>query len=186
MANNKRVACLIGEGFEDSEFRKPYDALREAGYEVDLIGHEAGEKISGKQGKEKIKATHGIDDVRPADYAALFIPGGHSPDKLRADDRFVRFVRDFDALERTIAAVCHGPQLLMAARLVEGRTLTAWKTVQRDLELIPGVNVRDEAVVRDGKWITSRKPEDLEKFSDALLEGLEREPAVQERAAPAP
>lgn len=186
MANNKKVACLIGEGFEDSEFRKPYDRLREAGYEVDLIGHKAGEKLSGKQGKEKIKATHGIDEVRPEQYAALFIPGGHSPDKLRADERFVRFVRDFDGLERTIAAVCHGPQLLMAARVIEGRTLTAWKTVQKDLELVPGVNVKDAEVVRDGKWITSRKPEDLEAFSAAFLEGLEREPAVEERAVSAP
>jgi len=172
MADSLKVACLLGEGFEDSEFRKPYDALRSAGYVVDIIGKELGKEVKGKQGKDKVKIELPITDVKPEDYAMLFIPGGHSPDTLRADKRFVQFVKDFDALHRPIAAVCHGPQLLMAAGLVgRGRTLTGWTTVQEDLKYT-GATVKDEPLVRDANWITSRKPEDLDVFTSAMLEAL--------------
>jgi protease I len=177
MIQDKKVACLLASGYEDSEFRIPYDRLLQAGYSVDVIGAEAGKKLEGYKGKDSIRVTHAIDEVRPEDYAALLIPGGHSPDQLRADERFVKFVKDFDALGRPLAAVCHGPQLLMAAHLVKGRTLTAWETVRADLEQIPGVHVTDEAVVRDGNWITSRKPADLAPFSDALVQALEAQHA---------
>lgn len=170
-----RVALLLGEGFEDSEFRIPYDKLKAAGLRVDLIGAEAGKQLSGKKGEEKVKVERAIDEVRADDYAMLFIPGGHSPDLLRADSRFVDFVKAFDEAEKPIAAVCHGPQLLMAADLVKGRTLTAWQTVQKDLELA-GAIVKDEEVVVDGNWITSRKPEDLEAFSAAMLAELRDKP----------
>jgi protease I len=182
MANNKRVACLLGDGFEDSEFKVPYDALKDAGYEVDIIGAKAGKELAGKAGKVKTKADRAIDEVRPQDYAALLIPGGHSPDNLRKDERFVQFVREFDQTGRPLAAVCHGPQLLMAARVVKGRTLTAWQTIQRDLELVPGVKVVDQEVARDANWVTSRKPDDLPAFTRAFLELLERQPAIGDEA----
>lgn len=166
-----KIACLLGEDFEDSEFRVPVDRLRADGFQVEVIGAKAGETLKGKGGKETVKADRGIDEVKPADYRALFIPGGYSPDHLRADERFVSFVKAFDGLHKPIAAVCHGPQLLMSAGLVKGRTLTAWKTVQRDLELA-GAKVKDEPVVTDGWWITSRKPDDLGPFSDSLLRAL--------------
>ena len=118
-----------------------------------------------------MKADKGIDEVRPEDYQALLIPGGHSPDQLRKDKKIVEFVKKFDALKRPLAAVCHGPQLLLTARLVRGRTLTAWETVQGDLEQA-GANVKDQEVVIDQNWITSRKPEDLKAFSEALLNAL--------------
>jgi protease I len=101
----------------------------------------------------------------------LVIPGGQSPDHLRADPRFVQFVKRFDATGRPLAAVCHGPQLLITAGLVRGRTLTAWKTIQEDLRQI-GATVKDEPVVTDGNWITSRQPSDLEAFSQAILAAL--------------
>jgi len=112
-----------------------------------------------------------IDDADAASYEGLLIPGGYSPDKLRADDRFVNFVKDFDVTGRPLAAVCHGPQLLLAAELQRGRTLTAWPTVQGDLRQA-GAEVKDEAVVVDDNWITSRKPDDLEAFSAKFLEEL--------------
>jgi protease I len=171
MADKGKIACLIGDGFEDSEFRIPYDRLVKAGYKVDLIGQKKGQEIKGKAGKETIKADFAIDDVKYDDYEGLFIPGGYSPDHLRIDKRFVQFVKDFDSRKRTIAAVCHGPQLLIAAGLVKGRTLTAWQTIQEDLRQI-GANVKDEAVVVDDNWITSRKPDDLKAFSDKFLEEL--------------
>jgi protease I len=168
-----RIACLLGPGFEDSEFRVPYDALKNAGYQVDIIGPKAGMELKGYKGKETVKAEKGIDEVRPEDYQALLIPGGHSPDQLRKDKKIVEFVKKFDALKRPLAAVCHGPQLLLTARLVKGRTLTAWETVQGDLEQA-GANVKDQEVVIDQNWITSRKPEDLKSFSEALLSALRK------------
>ncbi len=172
MADKKiKIACLLAKDFEDSEFRVPYDRLGKAGFDVDVISAHANEELVGKQGSERIETDKAIDQVKPDQYDALLIPGGYSPDKLRADERFVDFVRKFDALKRPIAAVCHGPQLLMAAGLVKGRTLTAWKTVQGDLKLV-GAIVKDEPVVRDGNWITSRQPGDLEKFAEAFVQTL--------------
>jgi protease I len=168
-----RIACVLGQGFEDSEFRLPYDRLKEEGYQVDVIGVKAGEELKGYKGKEKVKAEKSIDQVKPEDYDALLIPGGQSPDRLRADRRMVEFVKKFDQAGKLIAAVCHGPQLLIAAHLVKGRTLTAWQTIQDDLRQI-GATVKDEPVVRDRNWITSRKPDDLQQFSDAIVEELER------------
>ena len=168
-----RIACVLGQGFEDSEFRVPYDRLKEEGYQVDVIGVKAGEELKGYKGKEKVKVEKSIDQVKAEDYDALLIPGGQSPDHLRADRRMVEFVKKFDQAGKPIAAVCHGPQLLIAAHLVKGRTLTAWQTIQDDLRQI-GATVKDEPVVRDRNWITSRKPDDLQQFFDAIVEELER------------
>lgn len=167
----RKVAILLGQGFEDSEFKVPYDRLKTEGFDVDIIGREAGEELKGDKGKVTVKATRSIADARPQEYDALVIPGGYSPDKLRADERFVRFVKEFDATKKPLAAVCHGPQLLITAGLVKGRTLTAWSTIQEDLRQI-GARVKDEPVVKDANWITSRKPDDLQQFTDALILAL--------------
>jgi deglycase len=169
------VVCLLGQGFEDAEFRVPYDRLRAAGVRVDVVGPKAGEELKGYRGKEKVRADRGIGDIRVDEYAALLIPGGYSPDHLRADERFVAFVKAFDATGRPLAAVCHGPQLLISAELVRGRTLTAWKTIQGDLRQL-GAKVEDVPVVVDRNWITSRQPIDLEPFSEALLRALGKAP----------
>jgi protease I len=171
MGERARVACVLSEDFEDSEFRVPYDRLRAEGYQVDVIGPEAGQELKGKRGRERIKADKGIGEVKAEDYQALLVPGSYSPDHLRIDRRFVEFARAFDAQHKTVAAVCHGPQLLMTAGLVKGRTLTAWPTVQEDLRLA-GARVKDEPVVVDRNWITSRKPDDLKVFTDAIVERL--------------
>lgn len=161
-----RIACLLATGFEDSELRVPYDRFREAGHEVVIIGKKAGEELAGKQGKEKVRAEKGVDEVHAEDFDALFIPGGYSPDKLRADRRMVELTKAF--ANKPIFAVCHGPQLLMTAGMVEGRTLTAWQTVQDDLKHT-GAKVVDEEVVVDRNLVTSRKPDDLEAFARASL-----------------
>ena len=171
---NKKIACLLASGFEDSEFRIPYDQLKKAGYQVDIIGLKAGEELKGYKGKETVKSEKAIDQVKPQEYQGLLIPGGMSPDQLRIDQRVVQFVKGFDATRRPLAAVCHGPQLLLTAKLVKGRTLTAWATVQGDLEQA-GAKVVDDAVVTDQNWITSRKPEDLPKFSEAFISALQAE-----------
>ena len=166
-----KIACIATNGFEDSELRIPVDRLRATGHEVDIIGFEKGDPLTGDKGREKVTATKGIVEVKEGDYAALLIPGGHSPDKLRADKRFVELVKDFERAGKLIAAVCHGPQLLLTAELVRGRKLTAWSTIQGDLRQA-GANVEDREVVVDKNWITSRKPGDLETFSRAIVERL--------------
>ena len=164
-----RIACVLAEGFEDSEFKKPYDAFRDAGHEVVVIGKKQGEAIEGKQGKEKTKADLGIDEARPEDYQAIFIPGGHSPDHLRADPKFVQFVEAF--ADKPILAICHGPQLLISAEMVKGRHMTAWRTVQVDLKNA-GADVVDEEVVVDGNLVTSRQPSDIPAFVARSLDML--------------
>lgn len=178
MADPVRVACVIDNEFEDSEFRVPYDRMKRAGVRVDLVGKEVGRRLVGHKGRERVRVERSIDDVRAEDYQALFIPGGLSPDYLRADKRFVAFVRDFENAHKLIAAICHGAQLLLTAGLVPGRTLTAWTTVQGDLAAA-GAHVRDEPLVRDGNWITSRHPGDLEPFCGALIESLHLAPTEE-------
>jgi protease I len=169
-----KIACLLGAEFEDSEFRVPYDRWKNAGNRIDIVGAKTGEELNGKKGQEKVRADRAIDDVSPDDYDALFIPGGYSPDHLRADPRFVNFVKRFDASGKPILAICHGAQLFLSAGIVKGRTLTAWKTVQDDLRAA-GANVRDQPVVQDRNWVTSRNPGDLDAFSQAGLDYLRQE-----------
>lgn len=166
-----RIAMLIGQDFEDVEFRVPYDRLREAGHDVRLIGTEAGAKVSGKRGKESVTIEAAASDVNPRDFDALVIPGGYGPDHLRLDDDVVTFTREMVDSGKLVAAVCHGPQLLIEADRVAGRMMTSWPSVRTDLENA-GADWVDRRVVEDGAFITSRKPDDLEAFSDAILKRL--------------
>jgi protease I len=175
----RRVACLLGQGFEDAKFRQPLERMKADGHQVDIIGTKAGEAVAGKRGKERVRAEQGIGEVKPEDYEALFIPGGHSPDHLCADARFVDFVRRFDGLGRPLFAICHAAQLMMSAGIIgRGRTLTAWKTVQQDLRYTGGT-VKDEPVVRDGNWLTSRQPDDLDAFGEGIVQMLREVPSTQ-------
>jgi protease I len=168
-----KIAVLIGQEYEDSELTIPVERLKQAGHEVELLGVEAGQEITGKNGKAKVKVEAAVGSRRPDQYDALLIPGGHSPDHLRMEEKVVDFVKGFGATGRPIAAVCHGPQLLIEAGLVRGRTMTAWPSVRTDLRNA-GAEVVDREVVEDGPIITSRQPEDLEAFSRALLGQIER------------
>jgi len=171
-----QIACLLDSGFEDSEFRKPFDAFTKAGHRVTVIGFEAGKELEGYRGKEKARTDAGIADVRPEEFDALFIPGGYSPDHLRRDQRVVDFTKAFFDDERPVFAVCHGPQLLITAKVWKGRRLTAWQTIQDDLRQL-GADVVDEEVVVDRNLVTSRKPDDLDAFTRESLALLERQPA---------
>lgn len=171
-----RIACLLDTGFEDSEFRKPYDAFTQAGHQVTVIGLEPGKELEGYRGKERTRAEKGIDEVSPDRFDALFIPGGYSPDHLRINPGMVAFTKAFFDDERPVFAVCHGPQLLITARVWKGRRLTAWPTIQDDLRQL-GAEVVDEQVVVDANLVTSRKPDDLDAFARESLRLLERQPA---------
>jgi protease I len=166
-----KVAMVLGPEFEDSEFRVPYDRLVEARHEVTVLGVSAGETVRGKQGRESARIEGAAKDRKASEFDALVIPGGHSPDHLRIDRDVVAFVRDFANSGKPVAAICHGPQLLIEAELVAGRSVTSWPSVRKDLENA-GANWIDKEVVRDGSFITSRKPDDLEAFSKELLSVL--------------
>lgn len=168
-----RVACLVDSDFEDSELQVPCDALRRAGHEVVIVGKEAGVELVGKRGEVRVRTDVGLDQANPDDFDALLIPGGYSPDRLRADDRAVRFARAFFDRPRPVFAICHGPQLLITADVVRGRRMTAWKTIQGDLQKV-GADVVDAEVVVDGNLVTSRQPSDLEAFSREIVAMLER------------
>lgn len=165
------VAMILGPEFEDSEFRVPYDRLKEAGHDVTIIGPRAGETVEGKRGNVKARVDASPGDHAPSEFDALVIPGGHSPDNLRTIDSVVSFVREFANSGKPVAAVCHGPQLLIEAGVVRGRTMTSWPSVKLDLQNA-GADWVDREVVHDGSFITSRKPDDLEAFSKELLSVL--------------
>lgn len=166
-----RIAMPVGPGFEDSELTVPYDRLREAGHEVVLLGSRKGERVEGKRGEASVTVEATASEVAPEDFGALVIPGGHGPDKLRMDEALVAFVRGFWETGRPVAAICHGPQLLIEADVVRGATLTSYASVRTDLRNA-GATWVDEEVVEDGRLITSRKPDDLDAFCEAILKRL--------------
>jgi protease I len=165
-----KIAVLLGAEFEDVEYQIPYERLREAGHEIQVLGSKAGAELVGKRGA-KAKTEAAASERDPSSFHALLIPGGHSPDHLRLDPTVVDFTKRFAETGRPMAVVCHGPQLLIEAGLVRGRRLTSWPSVRKDLENA-GANWVDEEVVVDDALITSRKPDDLEAFSQALLDRL--------------
>ena len=170
-----KIACLLDSGFEDSEFKQPYDAFKQAGHQVTVIGLEAGKELKGKKGQTTTRAEVGIDQVRPDQFDALFIPGGYSPDHLRANPKMVSFTKAFFDGQKPVFAICHGPQLLISAGVVKGRKLTAWQTIQDDLKQV-GANVVDQDVVVDKNLVTSRKPADIPAFVRESLKVLEKVP----------
>jgi protease I len=166
-----RIAMLIDQMFEDSEFRVPYDRLRAAGYDVELVGLEVGTVVEGKHKNEKVVIEKSVADVSPHRYVALVIPGGYSPDHLRADPDAVKLTRDMVHAHKTVAAVCHAPWMLVEADVVGGRIVTSWFSIRTDL-INAGAHWIDFDVVVDGNVITARKPSDLQAFCDAILHQL--------------
>jgi len=171
-----KIACVLGPMFEDSEFKEPYDAFKQAGHHVDIIGTEAGQELQGSKGKLTVRTEKAVTDVSPDRYDALFIPGGSSPDKLRANDGMVAFVKAFMSAGKPTFAICHGPQLLLTADEYRNHRMTAWKTVLGDLRKA-GANAVDEEVVVDRNLVTSRQPQDLPAFIREGLKLLDKVPA---------
>ncbi|RYM02918.1 type 1 glutamine amidotransferase [Sporolactobacillus sp. THM7-7] len=168
----KKIATVLTNGFEDSEYTEPAKAYKEAGHEVVVIGKEKGETITGEHGA-KVTADASIADVKPDDFDALFIPGGFSPDQLRADDRFVAFTKAFMDADKGVFAICHGPQLLITADTLKGRHATGYKSIVQDLKNA-GANFSDEEVVVCSNLVTSRTPDDIPAFNRESLKVLEK------------
>ena len=177
--HGKKVAILAADGVEKVELEQPRAALTEKGAHVALLSLKPGEIQARNHDLEPagtIAVDRMVSDATVEDYDALVLPGGTvNPDKLRADDSAVSFVRDFVMSGKPVAAICHGPWTLVEAGVVAGRTLTSYPSIRTDLRNA-GANVVDEEVAIDGNVITSRSPGDLPAFCAALVEQLEQAP----------
>ena len=172
-----KIACVLGPRFEDSEFKDPYDAFRKAGHEVTIVGLEAGAELDGDKGKVNAKVDHAFRDVKAGDFDALLIPGGSSPDKLRAHEEPVSFVKSFMESGKPVFAICHGPQLLLTAdEFKNHQTSKSMSGYWTDLKKA-GANVVDQEVVVDRNLVTSRQPSDIPAFIRASLKVMEQVPA---------
>jgi protease I len=165
------IAIPLADGFEDLEFTVPRQRLTDAGHRVTVFGTKAGEQVQGKRGQATARIDEVASALEPEAFDALVIPGGHAPDELRMDRSVVSFVRRFWETGRPVAAVCHGPQLLIEADVVRDRRLTSYPSIRRDLANAGAVWV-DREVVQDRNLITSRRPDDLDAFCDAILTTL--------------
>jgi protease I len=172
----KKIAFLATDGVEEVEYTEPRKAVENAGGQAELVSIKDGE-IQAVNHMDKA-GTYPVDkqvkDASVEDYDALVLPGGvANPDFLRTDPDAVRFVRDFFAQGKPVAAICHGPWTLVEAGVVDGRTLTSWPSLRTDLANA-GATWVDEQVYVDGSLITSRKPDDLPAFCDQLLEAVSK------------
>ena len=165
------IAMPVAEDFEDSEFTVPFDRFKNAGHDITVIGKKVGEIVIGKPGQSRATIDKVAADLDPENFDALVIPGGYSPDHLRLNEDVVSFVRRFFETGKTVAAICHGPQLLIEADVFDGRKLTSWPSVRTDLRNA-GAQWVDREVVVDGNLVTSRKPEDLEAFCNEIIDRL--------------
>lgn len=171
----KRIAILATDGFEQSELMEPRRLLKEAGFRVDVVSPKDGE-IRGWNKKEwgdTVPVDVALAQASPDDYDALVLPGGQmNPDNLRMKPEAVDFVRAFAGSDKPLAAICHAPWLLVEAGAVEGRQVTSWPSLKTDLGNA-GAQWQDAAVVTDGNLITSRKPDDIPQFTEAVVRALQ-------------
>jgi protease I len=174
--NDRKVAVLMTDGVEQVEYTEPRKFLEQHGAQVTLVSPKAkGEQVQGfdqLEPADKFTVELALRDARPADFDALVLPGGvANPDQLRLSPDAIAFIRDFGSADKPVAAICHGPWTLIDAGLVKGKRVTSWPTLQVDLRNA-GAQWSDEQVVVDGKLVTSRKPDDIPAFNQAILEQL--------------
>jgi protease I len=165
------IAVVLADLFEDSEYTEPVEGFKKAGHRVVVVGVKAGETVKGKKEGTPVSVEKSFDEVSPENFDALLIPGGYSPDKLRAEERPVAFVRDFMKAGKPVFSICHGPQLLITADVLKGRKITGWRSIKQDIKNA-GAEFVDSEVVVDGNLVSSRQPSDLPAFVSASLEKL--------------
>ncbi len=171
MLEGKRIAILAEEDFEDAELVEPMRAMKDAGARVMIVGSGSKQSYKSKRGTVMITVDATADRVNAEDFDAVIVPGGYAPDKMRLHQPMIDLVKAAYDSGRVVAAVCHGPQLLISADIVRGRRLTSWPSIAVDLKNAGAIWV-DEPVVQDGNLITSRKPADLPRFNKAIIEAL--------------
>ena len=171
MLDGKKIAILAEEDFEDSELIEPLRAMKNAGAKVMIIGSGSKETYKGKRGGSTVTVDATADNIRAEDFDAIIVPGGYATDKMCSNQSMVELVRKVYDLGKVVAAICHGPQLLISAEIVRGHRVTSWSSVAVDLRNA-GADWVDAPVVQDGNLITSRKPADLPRFNKAIIEAL--------------
>lgn len=171
---SKRVAILVTDGFEQVELTGPKEALEKNGVNVEIISAKNGEVTGWNHTTPatKFHVDNTFDSIRMEDYDALLLPGGVvNSDTIRTDEMAQELVRDAARANKTIAVICHGAWLLASADLVQGKRMTSWPSLTDDLKNA-GAEWVDEEVVVDGQLISSRKPDDIPVFSEALIKAL--------------
>jgi protease I len=172
--SGKKVAIITENGFEESELTSPKKALEEAGAQVDIVSPQQKSVKAWDHDHWSIElpVNVGVDKAKPEDYDALVIPGGvMNPDKMRMNQKCVEFAQRFLEEGKPIAAICHGPQLLIETGMINGRTMTSYPSVKTDLQNA-GVDWVDKEVVVDNGLVTSRSPKDLEAFNKKMIEEI--------------
>lgn len=170
--NGLKIAILVADGFEQVEMTEPKKALDQAGAQTILISPSKG-KVKAWKSKEwgdEFPVNRELNQANPDEYDALLLPGGViNPDTLRMNPTAVNFVKHFIQADKPIAAICHGPWTLINAEGVEGKKITSWPSLKTDL-INAGANWVDQQVVKDGHLVTSRKPDDIPAFNQAMIE----------------
>ncbi len=174
--DGKRVAALIGDGFEEADLLEPRRALEEAGAVVTIVGLEerGRQRIRGKRGLDdgqSVRAEELVADCTAEDFDALLLPGGTSPDRIRTDREVHRFVREFDTAKKPMFSVGHGAQVLISSQLVRSRQLTGAHSIADDIRNAGGL-YRDQPTVADSNWVSTRGGDDMAQFNRAMLEKL--------------
>lgn len=172
MLENKKIAILIAEFFEEIEFWYPYYRFKETNAEVSVLGAVKGVFI-GKNGM-KAQSDFSIDSVKADNFDAVVVPGGFAPDYLRREPKIIDFIRRISEQGKVTAAICHGPWLFASAKIVKNRSLTSFYSIKDDL-VNAGAYWIDQNVVVDGHLITSRNPSDLPIFCKTIIEKIAKE-----------
>ena len=183
---DSRVLIVATDGVEEWELFGPREKLQKRGADVVLasLNRDPIQATIHDDSGKTIRPDLTIDEARADDFDALILPGGvRNPDTLRLHANVIALIRDFDRQGKPIAAICHGPWLLVEADLLRGRTATSWASIRTDLKNA-GANVVDEAAVIDGNIVTSRKPDDVEAFTNAVIDLIENAPEVTEIRQP--
>jgi len=170
--SNKKVAVLAADGYEQSELESPVKALKDAGATIEIISLKPGKIKSMKdhEWSDSVSVDQTVDEAKASSFDALLLPGGViNPDAVRGNENAVNFVKEFFNAEKPVAAICHGPQTLINAEVVNGKKMTSYHSVSADLKNA-GANWVDEEVVTDGNLTTSRSPEDLPAFNKRIVE----------------
>tara|TARA_R100001369_G_scaffold92867_1_gene140676 strand:- start:1137 stop:1685 length:549 start_codon:yes stop_codon:yes gene_type:complete len=171
---DKRIAIIATDGFEESELKSPKEAMEKEGFTVDIVSEETGTIKAWADGNWSTEYTvdKTINNINANQYHALVLPGGViNPDKLRRNEDALILVRDFFKQKKPVAAICHGPQVLISADVVKGRKMTSFNSIKDDL-INAGANWVDDEVVVDEGFVTSRNPNDLPAFNSKLIEEI--------------
>jgi protease I len=186
LIRDSRILIVATDGFEEWELFGPREILQKRGGEVVLASPKRDPiqaTVHDDPGKT-IRPDLTVEEALADDFDALILPGGvRNPDHLRTNVRVIQLIKDFAEQGKAIGAICHGPWLLVEADLLRGRTATSWPSIRTDLRNA-GANVVDEAAVFDGNIVTSRNPQDVEEFTNALIDLIEDAPAVSEIREP--